>query len=95
MGVDLIAGVPVERRSSGKFFRRQDPLAVMAVGVAVFHLHELRDDGAVGEQLDLLVEELQLPGPRRRERNRLFCFREPPSRPHLSTMPRPSAMKKL
>src|ERR1019366_1950776 len=78
MGVDLIAGVPVKRRSPGKLFRPQYPLAVMAVGVAIFHLHELRDDGSVGEQLDLFFKELQLATPRRRQGDRLLSFGKRP-----------------
>jgi hypothetical protein len=60
MDVELIAGVPVEARALFQFVRRDDPFAVMAVEIAVLHLHELGDDRAVGEELDLPGEEHQL-----------------------------------
>src|SRR5664279_453302 len=50
----------------------------MAVSIASFHLQELRNDGAVGEQLDLLVEELQLAATRQRQGDRLLRFRKRP-----------------
>ena len=71
--VDLVAGVPVEPRPLLQLFGRHDPFAMVAVEIAVLHLHQLGDDGAVGEQLDLLRKEHQLfARPRRRDRDLLL-----------------------
>ena len=68
----------------------------MAVGVAVLHLHELRDDGAVGEELDLAGKEHELAaGALRRDGDLLGGGCSALSRPTRSGMPRPSTTKVL
>ena len=56
MNVELVSRVPVEFRTLIKVLRGHHPLTMMTVGVAVLHLHELRDDRAIGKELDLLRE---------------------------------------
>jgi hypothetical protein len=55
--VDLVAGVPVGGERAGEYVRLDHPLALVAVEVAVPHLHRLAEDRPVGEQLDLLGQE--------------------------------------
>ena len=58
--VELVAGVPVELGRRADLLRRRDPLALVAVGVSPLHLHELREDRPVGEELDLVGQERDL-----------------------------------
>jgi hypothetical protein len=56
MDVQLITEVPVHAHRPGKEIGVHHPLPFVAIGIAIFHLHGLRVDGAVGEELYLLRE---------------------------------------
>ena len=93
--VELIAGVPEEPRALLELVGRHDPFALVAVEIAVLHLHELRDDRPVGEELDLLREEHELlAGPGGRDGDLLLDRLERLCRGRPGPgMPRPSARK--
>jgi hypothetical protein len=50
--VNLIARVPEQARAPFDLLGRFNPFAVMAIEIAVFHLHQLRDDRAVNRLRD-------------------------------------------
>ena len=56
--VDLPAGVPERAHAGGQHLGRHQPFAVVAIGVAGrAHLHELREDRAIREQLHAFREQ--------------------------------------
>ncbi len=70
VNVQLIPRVPEKLRALVEIIRRHQPFAVVPVQIPVFHLHELRNNRAVGEKFDLFREKGHFS--LRRQRHLLF-----------------------